>query len=138
MESSVEVRSVGEARLTVGLGLALCSEREIKSRPLVDLSFGPDGTAVPTHNSFHRRQSDAGAGLELRGQWPRRDEEFILLRFVAPSIERPVTMCAALRHRAITDAGTLRVGVEFVNAPVPEPGQEWGWRSPMRLRGKMT
>jgi hypothetical protein len=73
--------------------------------------------------------SDFGARLELRGPWPKSSRELMLLRIVAPATQMPVTFCAALVHQTITERGTLCVGVEFVDAPVPEQGREWGWRS---------
>jgi hypothetical protein len=65
--------------------------------------------------------SDSGAGLELRGDWPASSHEHMLLRLLSPSSNKPVTFCGALRHQHVTESGTLRVGVEFIDAPIPEP-----------------
>src|SRR5262245_37377014 len=73
--------------------------------------------------------SDGGAGLELRGLWPTRNREHMLLRIVSAVTDQPVTYCAAIRHQHVTESGTLRVGVEFVDVPVPEPGRERHWQS---------
>jgi len=52
---------VAEKRhLIVGVGLAFCSNGEIKRGSLADCPLGPDRPTVPPHNSFHGRQSEMG------------------------------------------------------------------------------